>query len=159
MISGTGTCLVAACGSDVAGSYTVTGTDGAFSDTATLVVDPAALASIVISPSSASIVAGTTQAYTAEGFDAFSNSRGDVTGDTTFSIDGTGTCLVADCGSNDSGSYTVTGTDGLFTDTATLVVDPAALASIVISPSSASIDAGRPALHGRGLRQLRQQPR
>ena len=141
-IDGTGTCLVADCGSNDSGSYTVTGTDGLFTDTATLVVDPAALASIVISPSSASIAAGTTQAYTAEGFDAFSNSRGDVTGDTTFSIDGTGTCLVADCGSNDSGSYTVTGTDGLFTDTATLVVDPAALASIVISPSSASIAAG-----------------
>ena len=46
-----------------------------------------------------------------EGF-AFDSIDGDVTGDTTFTIDGSGTCVGADCGSDEAGSYTVTGTDG-----------------------------------------------
>ena len=64
----------------------MTGTDGAFTDDASLTVDPAALASITISPDTATITAGDTQSYTAEGFDTYGNSRGDVTVDTTFSI-------------------------------------------------------------------------
>src|SRR5205085_1986587 len=39
---------------------------------------------ITISPETASIAAGATQDYTAEGFDENDNSLGDVTGDTTF---------------------------------------------------------------------------
>ena len=40
----------------------------------------------MISPASATITAGGSQAYTAEGFDASNNSLGDVTASTTFSI-------------------------------------------------------------------------
>ena len=78
---------------------------------------------IVISPDDATVTAGTTQAYTAEGFDALDNSLGDVTGDTSFSIDGAGTCTDANCGSDVAGGYIVTGTDGLLTDTAALTVE------------------------------------
>src|SRR5437870_5240196 len=74
------------CGSNIAGTHTVTGTDGSFSDTATLDVSPGALASIAISPSTATISAGGSQAYTAQGFDSHGNSTGDVTGATTLSI-------------------------------------------------------------------------
>src|SRR4030042_697034 len=88
--------------------------------------DPPPLASIVISPSSATITAGGSQAYTAEGFDTYLNSRGDVTGSTSFDVDSVA-CTGAVCGSTLAGDHTVTGTNGAFTDTASLHVDPAAL--------------------------------
>ena len=56
-----GSCTDAACGSTLAGDYTVTGTDGLLTDTATLHVTAAALDHIVISPASATIAADTTQ--------------------------------------------------------------------------------------------------
>ena len=40
----------------------------------------------MISPASATITAGGSQAYTAKGFDAANNSLGDVTASTTFTI-------------------------------------------------------------------------
>ena len=132
-ISPDGTCTLADCGSTVAGAHTVTGTDGAFTDDASLTVNPAALASITISPDTATITAGDTQAYTAEGFDAFGNSRGDVTADTTFSISPDGSCTLADCGSTVAGAHTVTGTDGAFTDDASLTVNPAATSTLVVA--------------------------
>ena len=61
-------------------------------DDASLQIDPAALDHITISPSSATINAGGTQAYTSEAFDVYGNSRGDVTGLTTFSITPDGSC-------------------------------------------------------------------
>jgi uncharacterized repeat protein (TIGR01451 family) len=72
--------------SQVAGTWTVTGTADVLSDTATLMVGPAQLDDIVISPDAAEIAAGDVQTYTAEAFDAFGNSHGDVTTDTVFSI-------------------------------------------------------------------------
>src|SRR6185436_6772460 len=141
-IDGAGTCTDNACGSEKAGDYTVTGTDGTFTDTASLKVDATELASIQISPKSAEIPAGGTQVYSAEGFDAHGNDLGDVTTGTVFSIDGTGTCTDNACGSEKAGDYTVTGTDGTFTDTASLKVDATELASIQISPKSAEIPAG-----------------
>ena len=84
-----------------------------------------ALASITISPDPATIVSGGSQAYTAEGFDSFGASRGDVTGETTFTIlpaVGGASCTGATCTATLAGDYTVTGTDGLFSDTATLTV-------------------------------------
>src|SRR5205807_2507587 len=80
-----GSCTGATCRSQTAGDHTVTGTDGTFTDDATLTVNAAALASITVSPSTSTITAGDTQDYTAEGFDTYGNSTGDVTGDTTFS--------------------------------------------------------------------------
>ena len=55
----------------------------------------AGLDHIVISPASATITAGGSQAYTAEGFDASNNSLGDVTASTTFSIAPNGSCTGA----------------------------------------------------------------
>ena len=138
-ISGSGSCTGADCGSTTPGSYTVTGTNGTSTDTATLTVTNGALASIVIAPHTASVSADATQSYTAEGFDAHGNDIGNVTAGTTFSISGSGSCTGADCGSTTPGSYTVTGTNGTSTDTATLTVTNGALASIVIAPHTASV--------------------
>ena len=126
----------------MAGDYTVTGTYDEFTDTATLHVTAATLNHIVVSPDTASIAAGATQTYSADGFDIYGNWRGDVTSGTIFTISVGGSCTDAACGSTLAGDYTVTGTDGLLTDTATLHVTAAALDHIVISPASATIAAG-----------------
>ncbi|MGZ4319218.1 MAG: hypothetical protein ACXVRD_07830, partial [Gaiellaceae bacterium] len=140
-------CTGASCTATQAGDYTVTGNDGGFTDTATLHVVPAALASITISPDTASIQAGGSQPYTAEGFDSYGNSRGDVTGSTTFTIAPNGgstgaSCGGASCTATQAGGYTVTGTDGAFSDTAALTVTAGPLASITISPDTATIASG-----------------
>src|SRR5439155_3624437 len=110
--SGAATCSGADCGSTVAGDYTVTGSYGGKTADSDLHVTPAALDHIVLSPSSATITAGDTRSYTAEAFDQYGNSRGDVTGSTTFSASGAATCSGADCGSTVAGDFTVTGSYG-----------------------------------------------
>ena len=117
-------CTNAVCTSNTAATYTVTGTYDGKVDTATLIVTAGDLHHIAISPNPQTIVAGATQAYLAKGFDANGNSLGDVTGSTTFTIDGTGSsCAVEKCGSTIVGDYTVTGTYlGELTDTAILHV-------------------------------------
>src|SRR5204862_534668 len=165
-VDGTGTCTDNACGSEKAGDYTVTGTDGTFTDTAShrngtrlnsthtkspnnaeipadgtrvysaegfdahgndlgdvttgtvFSVDATELASITISPKNAEIPAGGTRVYSAECFDAHGNHLGHVSSPTRRSSDLTGTCTDNACGSEKAGDYTVTGTDGTFTDTA-----------------------------------------
>jgi hypothetical protein len=77
---------------------------------------------LVLSPASATIAPGGSQAYTAEGFDASNNSLGDVTSATTFTISGTGSCTAASCTSTVAGDHTVTGTDGSAHGTAVLHV-------------------------------------
>ncbi|MGZ4729708.1 MAG: hypothetical protein ACXWB2_18480, partial [Acidimicrobiales bacterium] len=78
----TGTCTLADCSSTVAGAHTVTGTDGTATGTATLTVTAGALNHLVLSPATATKAPGVSQAYTAEGRDAFENTLGDVTGAT-----------------------------------------------------------------------------
>ena len=77
------------------------------------------------------IAAGTRQDYTVVGEDALGNSLGDVTAATTLSIspNGTGTGAACDntthtCTATQSGTYTVTGSDGTARGTATLWVGP-----------------------------------
>src|SRR5207245_4137899 len=109
--------------------------------TSDLTVVPAALASITLTPSSSTVAADQPQPYFAHGLDAYGNSRGDRTAHTVFTIDGAGTCAANACGSHLAGDYTVTGTDGAFTDTSDLSVVPAALASITLTPSSSTVAA------------------
>jgi hypothetical protein len=127
--SGSG-CTTNACGSNVVGKYTVTATHNESTVTAILHVTAGAITRIVISPDPKTIPAGTTQAFTAEGFDAHGNSLGDVTASTIFSIDGVGSCSGAICGSPAGGAFTVTATlhvgDSTVTDTAALTVTPLA---------------------------------
>ena len=126
-IDAPGTCVGVDCGALVPGDFTVTGTDSGKTGTAILHVIPEGIVSIVISPDGATIVAGGTQTYTALAWDGFDNH--DVTSSTVFTIDGVGSCTDAACGSAIAGNYTVTGTLGLITDTATLHVTAAASGS------------------------------
>ncbi len=137
-----GSCTGASCGSTTVGDHTVTGNDSGKTDDATLHINAGALDHIVISPDNATITAGDSQAYTAEGFDQYGNSKGDVTGDTTFSIGPDGSCTGNSCTTNTAGDHTVTGNDSGKTDDATLHVNAGALDHIVISPDPATITAG-----------------
>jgi hypothetical protein len=79
---------------------------------------------LVLSPSTATITAGDSQAYTAEGYDTYNNDLGDVTAETTLSIHGGGSCnnTAHTCTSSIAGDHTVTSTDGIANGTATLTV-------------------------------------
>jgi hypothetical protein len=96
-------------------------------------------AGLNLAPTNATVVAGTGQAYTTH---LFSNgSVGDVTGATSFTIDGTA-CGGTTCTATAVGTHVITATDGSQVTTANLTVVPATLASIALSPNSAAITAG-----------------
>jgi hypothetical protein len=98
--------------SAAAGTWTVTATLGTFSGTATLTVNHAAANSITIAPTTATLTAGQSQAYTATAHDPYGNTW-DVTSSVTWSIDsGAG-------GSWDGATYTSENPGG-WTITATL---------------------------------------
>jgi hypothetical protein len=122
---------------DVNGQATFTYTDvgGAGSDSIQAKIDalasnaaqiswtsPGALDHITISPANASIATGGTQAYTAQGFDVFNTSIGDVTATTTFSISPDGSCTGTACTATIASLHTVTGNDNGKTTQATLQV-------------------------------------
>src|SRR5205814_6167770 len=109
--------------------------DGGKTGTASLQVSGGTLDHIVISPSSASITAGGSQAYTAQGFDASNNSLGDVTANTSFTILPDGSCAAAVCSATVAGAHTVTGTDAGKTSSATLAVDVGTLDHLALSPA------------------------
>ena len=79
-----GSCSGSACTATVAGAHTVTGTTSGKTGTASLTVTAAALDHLVLSPATATIVAGGSRSYTAQGRDRYDNSLGDVTASTTF---------------------------------------------------------------------------
>lgn len=124
-------CAGADCGSESANDYTVTGTNGSITDGVSLTVEPGPLATIELDPGESTLSADAVpETYLVEGFDQYGNSRGDVTGDTTFDITPGGACVANACGSTTVGTYTVTGdAGGSITDTADLTVTPGALAS------------------------------
>jgi hypothetical protein len=142
-IAPNGSCTGASCTASVAGPHTVTGTKSGKSGTASLQVTASStLDHIVVSPSSATISAGGSQAYTAEGFDASNNSLGDATSTTTFSISPNGSCTGNSCTATTAGAHTVTGTNAGKTSTGALTVTTGALDHLVLSPASASISSG-----------------
>ncbi|HVL89167.1 MAG TPA: S8 family serine peptidase [Actinomycetota bacterium] len=111
------------------------------SDGRITVIGAGPLASIRLSPATATVSAGQSQSYTVEGFDSVGNSLGDVTAATTLSITG-GTCSGASCSSTQAGDRVVTATYQGKTANATLTVTPGPLASMTIAPSSSAITAG-----------------
>jgi len=130
------------------GSWTVKALSGSVFGTASLTVTGhGSVSSIVVSPSSPSIAAGNSQAFTATASDGLGNSW-DVTGSVTWSItSGAGGSWVQSTGTYTSaktGSWTVKADDGAgHTDTASLTVNHAAtISSIAVSPSSATVTAG-----------------
>jgi len=137
-----GTCVGASCSATLAGSHTVTGTDTTKTGSATLTVTPASLDHLVLSPATATMTAGSSQVYTAEGFDQYANSRGDVTSSTTFTIAPDGGGGGPPRPATVVGTHTVTGTDGSATGTATLTVTAAPLDHLVLAPATATMGAG-----------------
>ena len=118
-----GSCTLATCTATASGAHTVTGNNGGKTGTASLQVGGGGLDHIAISPSSATIVAGGSQAYTAQGFDAANNSLGDVTSSTTFSIAPNGSCSGNTCTATSGGPHTVTGNNAGKTSTASLTIN------------------------------------
>ena len=102
--------------------HTVTGTSAGKTGTATLQVNAGPLDHIPSAPAPPRSAAGSSQAYTAEGFDAANNSLGDVTAQTTFTITPDGSCSAAGCTASTGGPHTVTGNDAGKTATASLAV-------------------------------------
>lgn len=103
--------------------------DSLQSNTVTLVwTSPGPLDHITISPSNGTIAPGGSQIYTAQGFDVFNNSLGDVSASTQFSISPDGSCTGSSCTATVSGPHTVTGTDN----------GKSAQASLTVSASQAT---------------------
>jgi uncharacterized repeat protein (TIGR01451 family) len=126
--AGTGaSCVTNSCSATKTGTYTVTGTDSGKTGSATLTVTAGPLHHLVLTPFTVTVLPGNSQAFTADGRDAANNSRGDVTGATAFTISPNGgstgaTCAVNSCRAISPGQYTVTGTDGAVSGSATLTV-------------------------------------
>ncbi len=97
---------------------------------------------IVVSPSTASVTAGTTQAFAVRAYAPDGTDLGDVTSASAFSSTGSASCTANTCGSTTAGSYPITATYRGHTATATLTVTAAAVDHVVLSPASASIAAG-----------------
>ncbi len=138
--SGTGTFSVTL---ETAGTQSITATDtvtpSITGSQTGITVTPAGLNSITIGPSSASIVAGGSQAYTAEGFDQYGNDLGDVTSTATFSVDG-----VAISGSSVSenlvGVYMVTASIGsVASNSVSLTVTPGVATQLVVSSGTTQV--------------------
>jgi hypothetical protein len=107
--------------------------------TSALEVTPGALANIVVTPSTASIVAGGSQGFTAAGTDAFGN--GALGFGPAWSISGGATCAPASgtsttCTSAAAGTFTTTARSGAVSGMATLTV--------TASPPSAAGEAATP---------------
>jgi uncharacterized repeat protein (TIGR01451 family) len=116
-----GSCTGASCSSTAVGDHPVTGTMGPLTGAAVLHVNPGPVHRIVLGGGSASVATGTATApYSVDGFDAYDNPLGDVTGDVTLSIAPDGTCGADTCTPAAAGPHTVTATHAADTDSASL---------------------------------------
>ncbi len=128
-----------------ADTWTVRGTYKDLVANANLTVEPGELSYIVISSDTAVIAAGETLAYTAEAFDAYDNSLGNVTADTVFSIiesGHSGTWSANRYTARKADTWTVRGTYKDLVANADLTVEPTRLSYIVISSDTAVVVAG-----------------
>ncbi len=126
-------------------SFTITAHNGSGPDatqTFTLTVAPGPLDHLALSPPSATIAAGGSQTYEAEGFDSVGNDLGDMTAATTFTIGPDGSCAGATCTATVPGPHTVSGLDGAAGGTATLTVGPAVLTGLTVTPANPVVAKG-----------------
>src|SRR5207302_9618698 len=77
--------------------------------TASVAFTSGALDHLVLSPANATITAGASQAYTAEGFDSSNHDLGDVTRSTVFTASPDRSCTGAGCGATAAGAHPVPG--------------------------------------------------
>ncbi|MDP9074989.1 MAG: hypothetical protein M3N98_12615 [Actinomycetota bacterium] len=102
-------------------------------------VNPGPADHLVLTPGTATVAAGGSQAYTAEAFDRFGNDAGPVTGSTTLSIAPDGTCNATTCSATTPGRHTVTGSEGPATGTAVITVTGGPLDHLVLAPATATV--------------------
>ncbi|MFL5925861.1 MAG: right-handed parallel beta-helix repeat-containing protein, partial [Gaiellaceae bacterium] len=142
-ISPDGSCTGSSCTATLAGPHTVTGNANGAGGTASLQVTASAVIDhVVISPATAAVTAGTSQSYSAQGYDSADNPIGDVTTSTTFSIGVDGSCTGNTCTATVAGRHTVTGSAGAARSSADLTVKPAALDHLIVTPAAATIASG-----------------
>jgi len=107
------------------GSTTITATSGAISGSASLTVTTATLVSIAVTPSSASIIQGGTQQFTATGTYS-NNSTQNLTSTVAWSSSVTSVAIISTSGlastTTGTGSTTITATSGAISGSATLQV-------------------------------------
>ena len=105
-------------------SFTPSGSQSpiAFKAQHSVTVKAGPLASLTLSPATVTITSGGSQAYTAQGFEAYGNSRGDITSATKFKISPNGSCTGATCTAATPGPHIVIGTSKKIIDTAALTV-------------------------------------
>jgi len=129
------------------GSATITAAVGSVSGTASGTTTALVLSSISVTPSSASIATGETQAFTATGIFSDGSST-DMTKSVTWSSDNESFATVNSAGvatglSNSNGStVTITATSGTLAGSAALTVTSAVLTDLNISPSNQSMPVG-----------------
>jgi len=124
-----------------AGTSTITATTGTIQGTASLTVQPAALVSIAVSPASASIAKGTTQQFSAVG--TYSDGTTQTLTSAVWSATAGATITTGGLATGSAvGSSTITATSGTIHGGAALTVQPAALASIAVTPANSSIAKG-----------------
>jgi len=125
------------------GTTTITATSGLVSGTASVTVIPGALASLIVLPSTATIIAGETQNFIASGYDASGNSVAitpiwSSTDTTVGNISSSGLFIAIK-----TGTITITATSGSVSGTANITVAAGQLANITTSPSPASVYSGQ----------------
>ncbi|MBL7487289.1 DUF11 domain-containing protein [Frankia sp. AgB1.9] len=105
-------------------TFTPTGSSPvAFTGADTVQIKPGPLATLKISPATATITAGGSQAYTVAGYDAAGNALSSAAlGKVTFGITPDGKCTGAVCTASKAGVHTVTAASGKIKATATLTV-------------------------------------
>ncbi|OLD97010.1 MAG: hypothetical protein AUG80_12710 [Candidatus Rokubacteria bacterium 13_1_20CM_4_68_9] len=127
------------------GPYYVAATQsgGKVSDTATVTITTIPVASVTVSPGSASLQVGATQQFTAVTKDAAGNT---LTGRTvTWASSNTGVATVSGSGlvsGNAAGTATITGTSETQSGIAAVTVTYVPVASVTVSPGSASLVVG-----------------
>ena len=129
-----GSCAGASCSATVAGAHVVTASYGDATVDVELEVDPGAVDHLAISPASATVTAGTTQASTVTAFDAYGNTWGDVTASATFTITPDGSCTGSTCTATAAGEHTIRATVGALSATTTWTVTPATPALLRLTP-------------------------
>ncbi len=145
VISPDGSCSDGRCTARVTGTHQVAIAARGERTAATLeVVAAGQVTRIMLDPQDSAVRTDAAQDYRAWGFDAYGNELGDVTDRTTFSIRGVGPCAGAACSVERPGVYEVIGAADGAKDTVRLEVVPVPAATLVLDPSSGSVEPGTP---------------
>lgn len=127
------------------GTTTITATSAGVNATAVLTVTSPALVSITVAPASKTLFAGQTQQYTASGTYTDSSTK-DLTSTVTWNSSNPAAASIASAGLATAVAAGVTSisasTGGLTSNSATLTVNPAAVVSIAVTPTAATVAHG-----------------